>query len=155
MIRLVLPSKSEVDNYVTRIPVKKNIPTDLMSLCETLKQYFQGQDVNFPLHLLHYDICSPFQRQVFMACTTIPRGKVITYGTLAKHLGDMRLSRAVGQTLAKNPFPIVIPCHRVVYFNGYIGGFSAGKDMKLWLLKNEGIYISKDRIRMENYLFDF
>lgn len=154
VIRFVLP-KREDSNCLINVPVRqKKLPADLVSLCRLLDMYFQGKDVNFPHHILHYDLCSPFQRQVLKACASIPRGKVVTYGMVAKHLGEIRLSRAIGQALTKNPFPIVIPCHRVVYSNGHIGGFSAGKDMKEWLLEREGILISKGEINLENYLFE-
>ena len=68
-------------------------------------------------------------RHSIAGCTqitrAIPPGETLTYGDVASRLGDIGLSRAVGQSLGRNPFPIVIPCHRVVAAAGEIGGFSA------------------------------
>jgi methylated-DNA-[protein]-cysteine S-methyltransferase len=64
-------------------------------------------------------------RQVYELARTIPRGETLTYGQIAKRLGDPLLARDVGQALARNPFPIVVPCHRVVAAGGKLGGFSA------------------------------
>jgi methylated-DNA-[protein]-cysteine S-methyltransferase len=82
---------------------------------------------------------TPFQRRVWHAIATIPRGQRATYGTLARQLGTA--SRAVGQACGANPFPIVVPCHRVVSAGG-MGGFAGATegyllDAKRWLLDFE------------------
>ena len=66
-----------------------------------------------------------FERQVYEVARTIPAGETVTYGQIATRLGDSRAAREVGQALARNPFPIVVPCHRVVAAGGKLGGFSA------------------------------
>jgi len=66
-----------------------------------------------------------FHRRVFEAARTIPAGRTSTYGELAARLGDPGSARAVGEALGRNPFPIVVPCHRVLAANGQLGGFSA------------------------------
>ncbi len=81
---------------------------------------------------------TPFERQVYAALLEIPFGQIETYGTLAKRLGRPGGARAVGNALAKNPLPIVIPCHRVVA-TGNIGGFTGGLDVKRALLAHEDI----------------
>jgi O-6-methylguanine DNA methyltransferase len=68
---------------------------------------------------------SPFHRRVYQAVRTIPPGTTLSYGEIAARLGSPRSARAVGQALGRNPFPIIVPCHRVVAANGKIGGFSA------------------------------
>jgi methylated-DNA-[protein]-cysteine S-methyltransferase len=68
---------------------------------------------------------SPFNRSVYEIARTIAPGETRTYGEIATRLGDKLLSRAVGQALGENPFPIVVPCHRVLAANGKTGGFSA------------------------------
>jgi methylated-DNA-[protein]-cysteine S-methyltransferase len=65
-----------------------------------------------------------FAQQVYRIARAIPRGETLTYGDIARQLGDLALSRAVGQALGANPFPIVVPCHRVLAASG-MGGFSA------------------------------
>jgi methylated-DNA-[protein]-cysteine S-methyltransferase len=74
---------------------------------------------------LDLDPLPEFDRQVYAITRDIPAGETLTYGDVARQLGDLGLSRAVGQSLGRNPFPIVIPCHRVVAAAGEIGGFSA------------------------------
>jgi methylated-DNA-[protein]-cysteine S-methyltransferase len=83
---------------------------------------------------------SDFEKQVYAIARTIPPGETLTYGDIAEKLGDKLLSRDVGQAMGKNPFPIVVPCHRVVAANGKLGGFSApgGVDTKLKMLAIEG-----------------
>lgn len=90
----------------------------------------------------------PFDRAVYAIARTIPPGRTLTYGEVARRLppdvlGDMPASivpRAVGQSLGRNPWPIVVPCHRVMAAGGGTGGFSApgGVDTKLALLRIEG-----------------
>lgn len=66
-----------------------------------------------------------FDRRVYAAARTIPPGRVVTYAALAERVGGMASARAVGQSLGRNPFPLVVPCHRVVAASGKLGGFSA------------------------------
>ena len=81
-----------------------------------------------------------FNRKVYDIARTIPAGQTLTYGDIAKRLGDVALSRDVGQALGQNPIPIIVPCHRVLAANGKSGGFSApgGVSTKLKLLSIEG-----------------
>jgi methylated-DNA-[protein]-cysteine S-methyltransferase len=82
----------------------------------------------------------PFHRRVYEAARQIAPGSVLTYGDVARRLGQPGAARAVGQALGRNPFPIVVPCHRVVAANGRIGGFTApgGVSTKQRLLAIEG-----------------
>jgi methylated-DNA-[protein]-cysteine S-methyltransferase len=82
----------------------------------------------------------PFHARVYRIARAIPPGRTRTYGEIAAELGDVALSRAVGQALGANPWPIVVPCHRVLAAGGGKGGFSApgGTDTKLRLLEIEG-----------------
>jgi methylated-DNA-[protein]-cysteine S-methyltransferase len=81
----------------------------------------------------------PFRRQVYERTRRVPPGQTITYGELARSLGAPGAARSVGQALGRNPFPIIVPCHRVVAANGRPGGFSAtgGVDTKLRMLAIE------------------
>ncbi|MHA1297833.1 MAG: MGMT family protein [Candidatus Helarchaeota archaeon] len=93
-----------------------------------------------------------FQRKVLQITQRIPKGKVATYGLIAEVLGARRYSRAVGNALNKNPYPIKIPCHRVIRSDGYIGGFAKGTEKKEELLKNEDVEIIKGKIDLSKYL---
>jgi methylated-DNA-[protein]-cysteine S-methyltransferase len=85
----------------------------------------------------------PFHRHVYDAARKIPQGTTMTYGALAEQIGAQGAARAVGQALARNPFALIVPCHRVVASNGRMGGFSAdgGITTKLRLLAIEGAAI--------------
>ncbi len=81
-----------------------------------------------------------FNLRVYAIARAIPPGQTLTYGDIARRLGEVSLSRAVGQALGANPWPIVVPCHRILASGGKKGGFSApgGADTKLRMLEIEG-----------------
>ena len=108
-------------------------------IADKIKRYFSGGKVSFKC-VLDWSFLSPFQKKVFKVAMRIPYGAVESYGSLAKKAGCPRGSRAVGGALAKNPFPLVVPCHRIVRKDGSLGGFSAGggAQLKKKLLKLEG-----------------
>lgn len=89
---------------------------------------------------LDMDRLADFEQRVYAIARSIPPGRTLTYGDIATKLGDKLAARDVGQAMGKNPFPIVVPCHRVVAANGKLGGFSAsgGVKTKLKLLAIEG-----------------
>ena len=89
---------------------------------------------------LDMDGVPSFDRGVYEVARTIPPGAILSYGEIAGRLGDRALARDVGQALGRNPFAIVVPCHRVVAAGGKLGGFSAngGITTKLRLLAIEG-----------------
>lgn len=85
--------------------------------------------------------CSPFQKQVLYAVMRIPRGEVRSYGEVAANIGEHRAARAVGTALARNPIPLLVPCHRVVPNKGGVGNYAYGSDIKRELLAREGVKI--------------
>ncbi len=99
---------------------------------------------NIPLKLLAFSQLTRFSRRVLSTVRRIPRGRVITYKRLANRVGVKGGARAVGQSLAKNPFPLVIPCHRVIKSDRSLGGFSGGIKLKRLLLEAEGIKFSQN-----------
>ena len=107
---------------------------------EKIKRYFSGEKVSLKC-AVDFSSLSPFQRKVFKAAMEIPYGAVESYGSLAKKAGCPGSSRAVGGALARNPFPLVVPCHRIVRGDGNMGGFSAvgGIALKKKLLSLEGV----------------
>ncbi|MEM4525427.1 MAG: MGMT family protein [Methanothermobacter sp.] len=99
---------------------------------------------NVKIENLALDLCSEFQRKVLLATYNIPTGFVSTYGRIASRLSTS--PRSVGRALATNPFPIFVPCHRVVKSDGSLGGYQGGKAMKKRLLKSEGIKFHNNKI---------
>ena len=98
---------------------------------------------------------SEFRDRVLKLVTMVPKGKVTTYKELARAMGRPRAYRAVANALARNPFPIKIPCHRVVRSNGEIGGYRLGPRRKVRLLVDEGIEVIGATIDLERYSFRF
>ena len=100
--------------------------TFFKTLQEQIATYFEGACVNFSRDVpLGLDGFSSFGISVLTACRGIEFGQTITYGQLAKKSGRPAASRAVGSVLAKNPLPLIIPCHRIIRSDGKLGGFSA------------------------------
>lgn len=83
-----------------------------------------------------------FQEKIYQIVKKVPRGKILTYKKVAEKAGSPRAFRAVGNILNKNRNP-VIPCHRVVKFNGESGGYNKGTKRKIYLLQREGIKFNK------------
>ena len=104
-----------------------------------LRAYFAGQPVEFSVPLDTSGMTS-FEREVYEAARMIPHGSVCTYKDLAEKIGKPGAARAVGGAMARNPVPVVVPCHRVVRSDGGPGGFSApgGVGLKERLLALEG-----------------
>ncbi|MGY8769586.1 MAG: methylated-DNA--[protein]-cysteine S-methyltransferase [Pirellulales bacterium] len=109
------------------------------NVVELVTDYCAGHFVDFRDVDIDLDNHTPFQRKVINACRKIPFGKTKSYGELASKAGSPFAARAVGSTMAKNIFPLIVPCHRVVGSSGKLHGFSApdGLNMKARLLKME------------------
>lgn len=103
---------------------------------EQLNAYFAGRCRRFDLPLSPAG--TEFQRRVWRALRGIPYGETISYGDLARRVGNPRASRAVGLANGANPLPIVVPCHRVIGANGTLTGFGGGLPIKRALLALEG-----------------
>jgi methylated-DNA-[protein]-cysteine S-methyltransferase len=104
-----------------------------------LREIPAGKPVAIPLETAALEICPPFRQAVLRAAYRIPRGTVTSYGGLARSLGRAGAARAVGNALAANPFPLIVPCHRVIRSDGTIGGFTGGEGIKRRLLELEGV----------------
>ena len=105
-------------------------------LPERLRRYLDGERVKFG-DSIDWSGMSPFGRAVMEANGTIPYGETRSYSWVARQVGRPRAARAVGQVLARNPLPLVVPCHRVLGSNGSLTGFTGGLEMKRWLLELE------------------
>lgn len=100
-----------------------------------LRAFFQGELKEFTVPLGGQG--TEFQQTVWKELTRIPYGTTISYGELAKRIGQPSASRAVGLANGKNPISIIVPCHRVIGANGTLTGYGGGLDRKKWLLEHE------------------
>ena len=109
-----------------------------------LNAYFRGERIAFDLPVAPSG--TAFQEQVWRELVTIPYGTTITYGALARRVGGVEASRAVGLASGRNPIAIIVPCHRVIGASGALTGYGGGLHRKEWLLRHE-------RARSEPSLF--
>lgn len=99
---------------------------------------------------------SKLQDSVYLATGKIPKGKLATYGQIARAIGKPRAARAVGSALRKNPFAPKVPCHRVIRSDGEIGQYAGGQKKKIAMLKKEGIKIRDGKaINLDQKLYCF
>ncbi len=105
---------------------------------DQLRAYFEGTLADFDVPLRMEG--TPFQRTVWNELTKIPAGVTISYGELARRVGNPNASRAVGLANGRNPVSIIVPCHRVIGSDGSLTGYGGGIDRKKALLKHESVY---------------
>jgi methylated-DNA-[protein]-cysteine S-methyltransferase len=117
--------------------VRRKPPFPAGSPPRQLQEYFRGERSAFEVDV-DPDTASDFDRKVWSTLRAVPSGATITYAELARRSGHSGSARAVGGAMARNPIPIVIPCHRVVGTEGSITGFGLGLWRKRWLLDLEG-----------------
>ncbi|MGA0605823.1 methylated-DNA--[protein]-cysteine S-methyltransferase [Phenylobacterium sp. VNQ135] len=128
--------------FLRRFPdaVEGEVPAVLASTVEGIQALMRGEKADLSAAPLDLSRTPEFHARVYEIARAIPAGETLTYGEIAEKLGDKLLARDVGQALGKNPWPIVVPCHRVTAAGGKPGGFSArgGVETKLRLLAIEG-----------------
>lgn len=104
-----------------------------------IRALLEGEPIEFSLDIAALSSRGEFQQRVLRAEHAIPRGSVSTYKLIAAHLGVPGGARAVGNALANNPFPLIVPCHRAIRSDRGLGGYQGGLEMKRALLTKEGI----------------
>lgn len=147
IVRVLLPAASEErmrEGVARSFPgaVESDPAAPIGSVIEKIIALCRGEAQRFDGAPLDRSPIEPFAARVYAILETISFGETTTYGAIAEALGDKALSRAVGAALGANPFPIVIPCHRVTAAGGAMGGFSApgGAATKRKLLEIEGAF---------------
>jgi methylated-DNA-[protein]-cysteine S-methyltransferase len=145
LVGVQLPEASEVEareRMLRRFPAAAEMqpPLKVQRAIDRIVALLQGEPSDLSAIALDMEGVAPFHRRVYEVARTIPPGKTLAYGEVAARLGAARAARAVGQALGHNPFPIIVPCHRVVAAGGKIGGFSAhgGTATKRRMLAIEG-----------------
>ena len=135
--RTGLSAEAQAENLFVRS--RKSSCAEIDAIADSIKACLEGDPIQFPLSLVDLSSFTKFQKSVLRAQHGIPRGSVSTYGLIAAHVGAPGGARAVGNVMACNPFPIVIPCHRTILSSLSLGGFQSGADIKRALLEREGI----------------
>jgi methylated-DNA-[protein]-cysteine S-methyltransferase len=157
ILRVLLSKPGEAAKHL----VESSLPDLVSSSCreidvvaDQIVAFLTGDDIRFSLDVARMDLCSKFQEKVLRAEHGIPRGRVSTYQRIARYLGNANGARAVGTALAKNPFPIVIPCHRAIRSGGTLGGYQGGLEMKRALLEMEGVlFDASGRVMAEDRFY--
>jgi methylated-DNA-[protein]-cysteine S-methyltransferase len=138
LARLSLPGGNLVDR-VTRWGLEGEPGGAILGVVERVRAYASGIEVSFDEFDLDLSAAPEFHRQAYAHIRRLRWGQTTTYGEVARGLGDSQLSRAVGQAMAANPIPLIVPCHRVLGAGGRSGGFSApgGVTTKMKMLAME------------------
>jgi methylated-DNA-[protein]-cysteine S-methyltransferase len=145
---------SEVRAKKTFPRAEKGPSVQIKDLVKKLQSHLHGNDVEFDLNRLHWSQCSDIQQRILRAEAGIPRGWISTYKRIAKQVGIKNGARVVGNALARNPFPIIIPCHRAIRSDGALGGYQGGLAMKRTLLENEGVQFTPiGKVVMNNVFY--
>lgn len=152
---LRLPASSEARaeaSVLRRFPqARRTTPsTQMASLISEIKRYFDGEKVDFSAVPLDLGSQDPFFARVYAEVRKLGWGETTTYGAVAKVLGaEPQAARDVGQAMASNPIPLIVPCHRVLAAGGKIGGFSApgGSSSKAKMLEIEGVPLADQKAR--------
>lgn len=143
VVRILLPRREPAANRQrNRKPAAPAACAEIKHLARALAADLAGRKARPSLRRLALDSLPAFHRAVLRATLRIPRGQVRTYGQIAAQLGKPHAARAVGNALAANPFPLAIPCHRVVRAGGRLGGFGGGPAQKRALLAREGVFFN-------------
>lgn len=143
---------SDVDGATTRARLVRSLPEPteadppdwLIGPIGLLQAYFTGRETDFSAVPLDFSGIQPFRRQLYESMRTLGWGETITYGGLAERVGQPGAAQTVGTAMGRNPWPIIVPCHRVLASGNKLGGFSApgGKWTKLFLLDLEGVRLN-------------
>jgi methylated-DNA-[protein]-cysteine S-methyltransferase len=154
-VHILLPRDNNKTNGIIKDMFSQAMESsgdEVSELREWIQGFFLGDPRPIPLSLVDTSICRPFQLSVLKEEHAIPRGKTSSYGRIANRLGSHAV-RAVGSALARNPFPIVIPCHRAVRSDRTLGGYQGGLEMKRQILSMEGVeFDSRGRVLPEFFL---
>jgi methylated-DNA-[protein]-cysteine S-methyltransferase len=150
LVATTLPQPSEAE-ALNQLPESSGaIPgaahsLDVAALLDKLRRYFEGEPIAFD-EPLDPTIGTEFQRRVWVLTRDIPRGQTRTYGQMARVAESPGAARAVGQAMARNPWPIIVPCHRVLGSDGSLTGFGGGIDMKRRMLQMEGVLVADQHL---------
>lgn len=156
IVRILLPKpdEEEVIREISNFYPDFVISDEYKDIAIEMSEIYEGKKVDMNLNMFDLRVGesnkelpfkSSFMRDVLLKTYSIPHGKVETYKSIAEKLNS-RAYRAVGTALAKNPFPLIIPCHRVIKSDYTIGQYGGGSEMKRNILKREGVKIKGNKV---------
>jgi methylated-DNA-[protein]-cysteine S-methyltransferase len=131
-------------------------PAAVSEIVEAARRYFDGEETDFSAVRLDIGDGEPLFKQIYAAARRVAWGRTTTYGALAKEIGaGPETARDVGTAMARNPVPLIIPCHRVLAAGGKVGGFSApgGAATKLRMLELEGVLVAAPPPAQRSFAF--
>jgi methylated-DNA-[protein]-cysteine S-methyltransferase len=131
-------------------------PAGVAEVVAAAQRYFEGDKIDFTQVKVDLDGQDALFQKIYAAARQVEWGRTTTYGTLAKELGvGPEVARDVGQAMAKNPVPLIIPCHRVLAAGGKVGGFSApgGSASKVRMLELEGVHVGPPASPQQSFGF--
>ena len=143
LVRIAFPEESE-DHVLAEVagalgPNVIGSDRELAGERDALSEYLEGDATTLSLPVDLRLAHAPFRRAVLEQLREVPRGSTVSYGELAARAGRPKASRAVGSACARNPVPIVVPCHRVLPGTGKLGNYAGGPERKRVLLGLEGV----------------
>jgi methylated-DNA-[protein]-cysteine S-methyltransferase len=129
---------------ISTLPTQRDL---LAKIKRQLAAYFSGRLKIFDIPV-DWGVLSTFQQKALRALQKVPYGQITTYSRMASDIGQPNATRAVGGAMARNPMPVIIPCHRVVASDGQLTGYSGsgGLETKAWLLQLEGRLVTGQRV---------
>lgn len=149
-ILLPSPDKKDILEKTIGYVADKKISQPLAILvAKYIKDYFLGETKSFPplfFEWMNFGNMTLLEKEVLCATAYVPYGQTAFYSDIAEAVGRRKAYRFVGNTLAKNPFPVIVPCHRVIKRDGSCGGFGGGKALKMKMLAHEKRQLDIKRI---------
>jgi len=147
LVKVSLPNKKLTNRLLQKIYPKKDIEqttAGFENIITQLTEYFSGKRTQFDVKTKL--TLPPFYLKVLETVAKIPYGQTISYKQIADEVGNPKGSRAVGSANARNPLPIIIPCHRVIAANGRFGGYAGGTYLKKYLIEFERLNMKKGNV---------
>ena len=143
--RILLPDpdkKKILQEITVYIAGKRSSHPKALLIAKSIQDYFLGKTKSFPpifFEWMNFGNITRLEKDVLCATASIPYGQTASYRDIAESVGRQKAYRFVGNTLAKNPFPVIVPCHRVIKSDGSCGEFGGGKALKLKMLAIEKV----------------
>ncbi|MDQ1330682.1 MAG: methylated-DNA-[protein]-cysteine S-methyltransferase [Thermodesulfobacteriota bacterium] len=140
------PDKKKILQEAAIYPAgKRSSHPNALLAAKSIQDYFLGKTKSFPplfFEWMNFGNMTRLEKEVLYATASIPYGQTASYSDIAEAVGRRKAYRFVGNTVAKNPFPVIVPCHRVIKSDGSCGEFGGGKALKLKMLALEKAFPS-------------